>query len=404
MQKATSTRLDFVDALRGFALLGIIIVHFIEQYYAGGAPKGHENFEIKSVIDEVFMGITNLLIRGKFFMLFSFLFGLSFSLQMQHAEERGVNFQGRFIWRLIILFAIGVVHHLFYRGDILTVFALCGLPMVLFYKVPDRWLLATFAVFMLGVPRVIIAFNSTNAIFQPNEALQKAEEVYWAAVKSGSLWDVFWQNLTLGTQSKWDAQFGFFGRGYQTFALFLLGLYAGRTRFFENMGDKMPLYRKGLFWSLGIFFGSFAIGAALYMGLKIQERFGEKIANSIGLLLYDISNVAHTAFYVFGLLLLFRKQWWQRLFLKLAPYGRMALTNYVGQTLIGTTLLFGFGFGKLGDFGAATMTVCAIVVFVLQRYFSEWWLNRFHFGPLEWLWRSLTFLKIQPFVKSNVEN
>jgi uncharacterized protein len=401
MQKAlNSERLNHVDALRGFALLGIIIVHFIEQYYAGAPPPDHANYAVHNSTDGVFDTITNILVRGKFFMLFSFLFGLSFALQMQHAADRQEDFRGRFVWRLVLLFAIGVLHHCFYRGDILTVFALLGLPMVLFYNVPNRWLLTAFGLLMLGLPRVIISYFQQGNPFENNEA---AEKIYWEAAKNGGILDIFWQNLTLGTVTKWDAQFGFFGRGYQTLALFLLGLYAGRIRFFDNPEEKRAIYRKGLFWSLGIFLGIFAIGALLFAVLKIHERLGEKMGSLIGLAFYDVSNLAHMSFYIFAFLLLLRKAWWQRQLLKLAPYGRMALTNYFMQSVIGTTILFGFGFGKLGDYGATVMVIVSLIVYVLQLNFSKWWLTQYNFGPLEWLWRSATYGKWQNFKKNTLQ-
>ena len=109
----THQRLDVVDTLRGFALFGIVFVHFMEQFYAGPAPEPHQNYTQHILSDGILDGFVNILMRGKFFMLFSFLFGLSFAIQM---ERRGNHFWMRFLWRLTILFAIGWVHHLFYRG------------------------------------------------------------------------------------------------------------------------------------------------------------------------------------------------------------------------------------------------------------------------------------------------
>ena len=136
-ETTTNKRLDVVDALRGFALMGIVVVHFVEQYLGGPTPSDHQNYTQHIPADNVVETFINIVLRGKFFMLFSFLFGLSFTLQMDNAAKRGVNFSGRFLWRLIVLFAIGTVHHLFYRGDILTIYAVLGLPLVLFYKVPN---------------------------------------------------------------------------------------------------------------------------------------------------------------------------------------------------------------------------------------------------------------------------
>jgi uncharacterized protein len=402
MMKQTSTeRLNIVDALRGFALMGIALVHFMEQYYGWSPPSEHSNYTQHIPSDGVFEMIVNILLRGKFFMLFSFLFGLSFFLQMDHAAEKGANFSGRFLWRLVILFAIGFVHHLFYRGDILTVFALLGIPLIAFYKVPDKWILAVSLLLMLGLPRLIIVKTQPQVSYE--EQIKKSEpleKVYWQAAKYGSLKDLAYQNLTLGTSVKTEAQFGSGGRGYQTFALFLMGLYAGRKRLFENIEEKLSLIKKGFWYSLIAFLSVFAIGALLFLALKLPQKFGETGEMLTGLMLYDMSNLFNASLYVFGFLWLFiRKTWWQRQILKLAPYGRMALTNYVLQTLIGTTIFFGFGLGKLGDFGSTVTFFMGLGIFILQRLFSQWWLQRYHFGFLEWVWRSLTFLTWQRFKK-----
>ena len=395
-ETTTNQRLDVVDGLRGFALMGIVMVHFAEQYLGGPTPADHQNYTQHIPADNVVETFINIVLRGKFFMLFSFLFGLSFTLQMDNAAKRGVNFSGRFLWRLIVLFAIGTVHHLFYRGDILTIYAVLGLPLVLFYKVPNTWVMVVATLLMLGIARFFLPIPDFKA---QAESWEQPEQVYWKALKSGTLKEVFYQNATRGAAFKTEVQINFFGRAYQTFALFLLGLMAGRTRFFENLDEKTPQFRRALWWCVGIQVGLIGIMALLF-GVFHLDKVNEKAATFIGIGTYDVSNLLQTGMYIFGFLLLFeRKAWWRRQILKLAPYGRMALTNYVMQTLIGTTLFFGFGFGLLGDMGATATVAIAIIVFIAQRYFSKWWLSRFKFGPLEWLWRSVTFLTIQPFKK-----
>ena len=393
----SSKRLDVVDALRGFALMGIVFVHFMEQFYAGPAPAPHENYTQHIFADGIFDGFVNILMRSKFFMLFSFLFGLSFAIQM---ERRGKGFAWRFLWRIAILFAIGWLHHLFYRGDILTVYALVGVPLVFCYSLSNRWLLIVAAILMLGVPRLIIkTTNPVAANMSLQDSLAKPKEiVYWQTVKTGSWLDIAKQNANWGYENKMNFQFGVFGRGYQTLAVFLLGLYAGRIRLFENLDDKKRYLKRGLWWSLGCFLGCFVLGALLFAVLKLPEKLGAGWDFIIGIGLYDISNLMQTAFYIFAFLLLFvNKAWWRRQFLKLAPYGRMALTNYFLQSVIGTFIFFAYGFNQLDQFGSTVAAAIALIVFIIQRFASVWWLERFYYGPLEWLWRSLTFFEVQKF-------
>ncbi len=134
------SRIKIIDILRGFALLGIIIVHFTEQYYAGQAPEVHSKMLTKNLGDEITLGLIGILVQGKFFMIFSFLFGLSFFIQFDKSDGSG-PFALRFAWRLIVLFLIGMLHHLHYRGDILTIYAVLGFALLLVYKLPDKALL-----------------------------------------------------------------------------------------------------------------------------------------------------------------------------------------------------------------------------------------------------------------------
>ncbi len=400
-----NTRIDIVDALRGFSLAGIGIVHFMEQYLGAPPPFFVGNYTQHHPVDGVLDFISFILICGKFFALFSFLFGLSFALQMERGEARtGSDFRLRFAWRLVILFSIGYLHHLFYRGDILTIYALLGFPLLLFYKVSDKWILAIAIVLFIGVPRFIM----TTTGYEPFKAYvpdfmseDKKEELhtvdYWNAAKSGTWVAIARENATYGFLQKMNFQFGAGSRAYQTFAWFLLGLLAGRRRYFEELEQHRSLARKLLKWGLIGFLLLFILQVVTF--LLLGNYIPKQWQFTMGMTFGDVANVALTLVYIAAFTLLFTKERSrQRLRLALlAPFGRMALTNYVMQTLIGTTLLFSFGFGLLGSIGNSITLPIAIVVLVLQIWWSKVWLRHFYFGPLEWLWRSLTWFKWQPF-------
>lgn len=389
-----NNRLQLVDALRGFSLAGIAIVHFMEQYLAGGAPESVGNFTQQNAVDTVLEVITQILIRGKFFALFSFLFGLSFSLQMERTQARtGQDFSLRFAWRLAVLFAIGLFHQCFYRGDILTVFALLGFPLLLFYRVPDRWVGALAILLLLGIPRLAIQLSGVSGMEQSADSVLH----YWNTVKSGTFSEIAWLNSWDGFWEKMEFQFGFFSRGYQSFGWFLLGMLAGRHRLFELAEAYRPFWRKLLRYGLFTFLGLIAAGALIF-GV-FGKQIPEPIANFFGVSIYDWANIALTFVYIGAFVLLFLKPNWQRRLLVFAPYGRMALTNYVLQTLIGTTIFFSFGFGLIGDFGNSVTLALGLVVCILQIWWSARWLQQFQYGPLEWLWRSLTWFSWQPFRK-----
>ena len=247
MEKLTELkkdRIEIIDILRGFALLGIIIVHFTEQYYAGQPPDSVKDFAAKNIADNIAQGFSFMFITGKFFMIFSFLFGLSFFIQLDKSSG-SPSFLIRFAWRLVVLFAIGFIHQLHYRGDILTIYAMLGFSLLLCYKLSDKALLiiALFLVFnipSLGARLYQAVFNGDSSPF-PNPD-QKQLQLYFDTVKSGSYFSILKANL-IEFPSKFDFQI-FSGRIYITLGLFLLGLYAGRKNFFEKWEEQIPWIKK----------------------------------------------------------------------------------------------------------------------------------------------------------------
>ena len=144
-------RIQLIDVLRGFALLGIVMVHFIEQYYAGMPPEKAANYNAHNLADQIVQGLVFFFVAGKFYMIFSFLFGMSFFIQFSKSDG-SAKFQLRFLWRLIILFAIGWLHHLHYRG---TIYAILGVGLLLFHRLPDRALLIVALILVINIPSLV---------------------------------------------------------------------------------------------------------------------------------------------------------------------------------------------------------------------------------------------------------
>lgn len=393
-------RISVIDALRGFALLGIVLVHVVEQYLGAAPPESKQMFSIHHPVDigvEVFLGI---FFRGKFFTIFSLLFGLSFFIQMDRGSKKGVDFKGRFIWRLVILFVIGYVHGLFYRGDILTVYAILGIFLVLFYALNDKMLLIAALILVTGIPRVLVFVGQNYWGLPPAELGHKQENQknaeYFEIISSGSLVEVFEVNAVSGFNSKMGFQFGMMGRGYQTFVLFLIGLLLGRVRFFEHFTTYNKLMKRVLIYALIVMLVSIV---GLVITFIDMEAGKQPDLNTwrfvIGFTLIDWLNLAMTAMIITGFLLLYQKGFWHRMLSSLAPYGQTALTNYFMQSIIGTFFLYGFGLGFLGYFGSSVMFLLGLVLFFGQLWVSRYWLKHFKYGPLEWLWRSATYLKWQ---------
>lgn len=395
-----SARIVAVDALRGFALLGILLAHMIEQYVGGPPPT--PDFGILSPLDPIVAAAAEFVIRGKFFMMFSLLFGLSFFIQMNAAAERQTNFRRRFAWRLTVLLLIGLMHHLFYRGDILTVYAVIGFALLLFYRASDRTLLVTALVLFLGLPRLLLLLSSGLLGFDPLliSFEQATNPAYYETLRGGSLLAVFATNVIDGLQLKFAFQFGLFGRGYQTLALFLLGLYLGRKGWHAILPEGRRRLLRVLLCGMATTAVAFGLGSLLMrllggnaLGLNLSPQAWQM---AIGLQFYDVSNLGMMAVLVAGFLLLFLRPSGERVLRSLAPVGKTALTSYVCQTLAGTFLLYGWGSGYLGQIGASSAALLALAIFGSQMVMSALWLRFFRFGPIEWVWRSLTYWRLQP--------
>lgn len=403
---STQSRIEIIDILRGFTLLGIIIVHFSEQYYAGAHPKSHANFNVHFLGDEIIMGFIGVLISGKFFMIFSFLFGLSFFLQLSK-NDATVSFFFRFFWRLVILGVIGFLHHLHYRGDILTIYAMLGVGLLVAYKLPDKLLLIVALVLVINIPSVIVRSIEALQPVAEQESIEakfggsnEENEIYYATVKAGSYVEVLKANLgEFGFKHKFQVASG---RIYITLGLFLLGLYMGRRRVFERWVENLPSFKKFLKQSLWVILGLvvfsvFFFGGAEGLGIKMPEI----VVWLVGGFVFDVFNLALAVIYVTGIILLFQKEKWKSRLMNFYEVGRMGLTTYLMQTLFGILIFFGIGFGLLGEIGALASVGIGIALFIVQVYFSKWWLARFRYGIFEWLWRCATYLKWQPFMRSS---
>lgn len=400
-----SQRIISIDAFRGFALAGIVLVHFLEEYIAGAAPPDGKQVE-PMMLDGIIDGLAFFLIRGKFFALFSLLFGLSFFIQMDRAAKREEPYVLRFVWRLAILMGIGFIHSLFYRGDILTLYALVGLFLVPFHRANNTVLLMTAGLLLLGAGRwIVFSLYGGDPIFVAEmQGPDNPESIaYYETLKSGSLWEVFSLNALKGNLQKAEFQFNVFGRGYITLACFLIGYWLGRVHFFDRLAHDKRLLKRSFFYALG-FVGvvtPILILVAMNMGGEGGPDQLKSWNGMIGLTLYDLWNMGLTVLLLIGFLWIFQSKRGQSWFGGLAPYGRMALTNYVSQTILGTFLLFGWGLGFIGQWNQWLLALVAIIVLIVQIFVSKWWLQRFHYGPLEWGWRALTYFKVPPFRKQS---
>lgn len=391
-------RIAVVDVLRAFALFGIIVTHSIDGFLAGQPPS--DDFMQFGAADEIVVELARLFTTGKFYTIFSFLFGLSFAIQLRNAEQKGAGFSGRFAWRLTVLALIALVHGAFFTGDILIVYALLGLLLIPFRKRKTKTLFIVGTILAFNIPGMLLgaAFLAvpppTPEQVQANAAMQAqfaqmAQQVF-AIKQSGTLAELAQSNLTFGILTKF-AYVVFSGRLWVTFGLFLLGVCAGRLEIFRDTEANRAFFRK-LLWPAGLL----ATVTTLAVWLYPMDQQMQSAVNLAKWFASSVQQISLSTFYVAVVTLLFWSRPLQGLLPKLAPLGRMGLTSYIGQTVFGILLFYGLGFGLLGKIGAAAAVGAAIAFFALQIVLANAWARWFRMGPAEWVWRSLTYFTLQP--------
>lgn len=393
-------RIETVDALRGAALFGILLVHAAQWFAAGPLPGSVYGAHASGVGNTITQTIVGIFFDGKFYTFFSFLFGLSFALMLTRSTDSPGRFYARFAWRLVILGAIGLLHHAQWRGDILSIYAMLGFLMLPFGRLSNRVVLIVGLLLVANLPnRVQSVYNAIATApakaqaGQPPQNFEKEAQAYYDLLTKGSYAALVESNLN-AFDDKMQFQIDS-GRIYITLGFFLLGLYAGRRRLFQKIGENKRLFRQ-LTRSCG--FGVLAIILLFLTAIAIigQNNQPPKAIDLTLGFLYDVGNSALTIFYITGLTLLFQRANWQKIVRPLASVGKMALTSYILQTVIGCLLFFGYGLGLLGKTELWQAALLTFPILFVQILFSQWWLARFRYGPLEWLWRSLTYGKAQP--------
>lgn len=375
--------------MRGFALCGLFLVHSVELfelYWAHPTPS--------PVHDWVFG-----LFAGKAFALFALCFGLSFFIIMDRAAKRGVDFTGRFAWRLAILFVFGIFHGIVYRGDILQVLAPMGLLLLLFDRIGSRSLLLVIAALCFAeLPLLVYASGAFAGAPWALRAPHFFSDPSLNIVANGSLGEAFRANLIDGARAKWWFYIET-GRLTEIAGLFIIGLLLGRAGFFADprrfvVQRRIVLGVAILSWIAFYFIGPVCLGAAKRLGDP-----GGMAGVHIGLAFECWSALAAMTVQVVLFVELYQTAA-QPVLKLLAPVGRMTLTLYVCQSLVFVPLFYGFGLGMHAWITQGEALAMGLVAFALQILFARLWFRYFLYGPLEWLWRALTNTTLAiPFVR-----
>lgn len=392
-------RIILLDILRAFAIFGILVVNVL--FYSG--PLGWILVPPWTELPDLISSwIITVLFSGKFYSTFSILFGLGFAMQTFRAWDRGETGGGRYARRLVVLFFIGIAHAaLIWYGDILHLYAVLGFFLFLFRRAPLNVLLIV-AVIALMVP-VGLAFlgAAVMEVIPPGDSM--SPEAAAESLGTSEALEIYsagsWGELTLRRIRDWlmlDLYSIFFAPN--VFAMFLVGLWAGRKGLYRGAPEHRPFFRRLLIIAL-------PLGLAMNLIVLSLEKLNDNpmMPSWMGAfhqLAYAIG-VPMLAFgYIAAIVLIVTRG--RSLLDRIAPVGRMALTNYLMHSVVCTLIFYSYGLGLYGTVGSRFAIPIAIVIFAIQIPLSAWWLSRFRFGPAEWLWRTLTYGKAQPMRVSSL--
>ncbi|MCF6139035.1 DUF418 domain-containing protein [Pseudalkalibacillus berkeleyi] len=394
-------RIATIDILRGIALFGIFLVN-MPTFFMPDFKKSYYSLSIQyEGFDQWVRLFFDLFVQARFYPIFSFLFGFGFYIFLSKAELKSSQPRKLFSRRLFILLGFGILHLIFlWYGDILHTYALTGFLLLLFYYRKAK------TIFIWAISLIVLYYTMTaSQLLIPQSYMESLR----------------YTNETVGTKKVADTIQMYTGANYGELigyrftnevmpiiqlylfsaplilALFLLGLYVAKKGFISDVASHLKLV--GRIWVM-----SGLLAVPLLIWLAIVQLNGVDYGfhqDTVHYLIQQISGLFLATFYIFSVVLFLHKAPLTKFFSALGAAGRMALTNYLLQTVFAVTLALGFDlYNKVG---LTVGMLISIAFFSLQLVFSMYWLKHYRFGPAEWLWRTLTYKEKQPFKKNQME-
>lgn len=379
-------RIEVIDALRGFAVMAILLVHSLEHFIFPVYPT--DSPEWLNILDNGTLNVVFSLFAGKSYAIFALLFGFTFYIQCHNQEKKGKDFGYRFLWRLVLLVGFATINAAFFpAGDVLLLFSIVGIVLFLVRKWSDKAILIT-AIFFLLQP--IEWYHYLMSLFDPSYTLPDlgVNAIYQEVAeytKAGNFWNFIAGNVTLGQKASLFWAIGA-GRFLQTAGLFLMGLYIGRKELFVTTDSHLRFWIKTLIVAAICF-------APLY-SLKelIMQSESDIVKQTVGTAFDMWQKFAFTFVLVASFVILYQKEKFRKAVTNLRFYGKMSLTNYISQSIMGAIIYFPFGFYLAPYCGYTVSLIIGIVLFLLQVRFCKWWLSKHKQGPLESVWHKWTWL------------
>ncbi len=390
-------RIITLDVIRGFALLGILLVNM--QFFV--APKlflilsGGTLFE--GAISNTADWFITIFATGKFFTTFSFLFGLGFFLFMERVSAKGLSVGRLYSRRLSFLLILGLIHiFIFWSGDILLNYAIAGFLLLLFRKSSiekiRKWAIGIFSVvvFLTGFFTFLSSLmeNVLGENFAPMNDWASLVEQSVIVFQNGNFSEILAFRLTEEIPLILP---NFIITIPMVLFIFLIGLYVGKKGVLMNISGHLEWIRK--VWKKSFIYG--AVLTFVYVILKAELFIVPFYLHEASLeVLSLISGLIVSFFYISSITLLCQQRQWKVRLKFLAPVGQMALTNYLLQTVICLMLFYGYGLGLYGKVAPGVGILVTLVIFTAQVFLSKFWMARFKYGPLEHVWRAFTYKRV----------
>lgn len=379
-----SKRTAIVDILRGWAILGVAIGNYSDFLHIGVEQKNNSS----SLISDILFYFNRYFFAAKSWTLLTLLFGYGFAILINNVASKGKNPVTFFAWRMILLFILAFINSSFWLGDILKDYAFLGLVMLLFYKSSAKTLSIICAVLVFAIPFIMAYVNG----FKIENVEITTNPEYLKLYYSGNWLDFFRFNLLASFYEQIIIPGYAITAHIVMFACMLFGFLLQKLDFFNRLHELKPLLKKTLWISLvtAIIIG---VGFNLMILYKVAPL---KIFHPLyGLVLSTMIFIAT------GIILLYINGKLKTVFSYFSAGGKMTLTNYIAQNILAAFIFSGIGFGIGNSMPYWFYFSLAVFVFIIQLFISKWWLSKYNYGPIEWLWRSASYREFVPFKKTH---
>lgn len=377
-------RFELIDALRGFALFGVLLVNLESFSLYDLLPDDRAQALTATLLDRKLDWFADTFVSGTAITLFSLLFGVGFSLQMRRGDD-DPRVTRRYLRRLLVLLGIGLLHALLWWGDILRYYAVLGMLLVPLWRLRASTLAWVGALLVVAAPLALQPWLPGLLPKQMSIAESAARSL---AAFGGHDWgETFRANMERALRmliAVWILPTYVLGR-------LMIGVALGRSGRLQEAHRHLTFWRRLLLAMLVL--SALAVLVPMHPAVARENILPWPGGQAGKWLLHALRQAQPLCLglgYMAGFVLLYQHPTTRRGLAWLAPIGRMALTNYLSQTVIAIALFYGIGFG-LGPVGPSRITATAIVIFAVQALVSTWWLARHRQGPVEWLWRRLTY-------------